>query len=316
MVCVSADSIDDLMRDVQEQLICEGTHIRPSRGDAIELSGVRLELRDPLARLSRSQARGKVFSCLGEFLWYLAGSDKLDYIQHYIPQYHEEADAHGRISGAYGTRLFGVEQRLMGAIDTLRQKPDSRRAVVPLLEVADLAQGRTDIPCTTTLQFLLRNDAVDMIVYMRSNDVYRGLPHDVFSFTMLQELTARTLGAQLGRYVHMVGSLHLYQSDMEQIEAYFDEGYSGAQSMPPMPHDDLWPTIGRLVAAEAKIRIGDTVDLRSFTEPYWADIVRLLLIYALSKSNPDHPDLQEHRRSMTSDIYDVLLNDRLGVPER
>lgn len=316
MVCVSADCIDDLMREVHMLLRNDGTSISPSRGDAIELSGARLELRDPLARLSRSQARGKLFSCLGELIWYLAGSDNLDHIQHYIPQYHEEADLQGKVPGAYGPRLFGAEARLMGAIDTLREKPDSRRAVVPLLDVADLTQDRSDIPCTTNLQFLLRNRRLYMVVYMRSNDAFLGLPHDLFSFTMLQELATRTLGVQLGTYVHMVGSLHLYNANLKVIEDYFAEGYTTPQPMPPMPDEDPWPTINELVATEAKIRRGEAVDLTSFPAPYWSDIVRLLQIFTLGKSNRADPELEAHRRLMSSDAYDVFLNDRFGPLER
>lgn len=37
---------------------------------------------------------------------------------------------------------------------------------------------------------------------MRSNDAYLGFPHDVFFFTMIQELVARSLGIRVGDYHH------------------------------------------------------------------------------------------------------------------
>jgi thymidylate synthase len=37
-----------------------------------------------------------------------------------------------------------------------------------------------------------------MVTTMRSNDAYLGLPHDVFCFTMLQEIIARSLGREIG----------------------------------------------------------------------------------------------------------------------
>jgi hypothetical protein len=50
-----------------------------------------------------------------------------------------------------------------------------------------------------------------MIVNMRSNDVFLGVPYDVFSFTMLQEYIAMRTGFQLGSYFHNAGSFHLYE---------------------------------------------------------------------------------------------------------
>ena len=37
-----------------------------------------------------------------------------------------------------------------------------------------------------------------LVVHMRSNDVFMGFPHDVFAFTMIQEILANDLGVKLG----------------------------------------------------------------------------------------------------------------------
>ena len=47
-----------------------------------------------------------------------------------------------------------------------------------------------DIPCTVSLQFLIRENKLHLFVNMRSNDVFLGLPHDIFCFTMIQEIIA------------------------------------------------------------------------------------------------------------------------------
>ena len=69
------------MRGVIEEVFKSGTFICPSRGPAKELSGVLLELKNPLARISRTESRGKLFSCLGELLWYLSKNKDADYIK-------------------------------------------------------------------------------------------------------------------------------------------------------------------------------------------------------------------------------------------
>jgi thymidylate synthase len=69
-----ADTLDDLLVKVFPKILQNGQRVKASKGWNRELSGVVLELRNPLARLSRSETKGTVFSCLGETLWYLAGS--------------------------------------------------------------------------------------------------------------------------------------------------------------------------------------------------------------------------------------------------
>ncbi len=73
-------TLDDLMRSVVEEIQSNGERINPSKGECKELTGVLLELTDPRARLSRTETRGKPFSCLGELCWYLARTNELEFI--------------------------------------------------------------------------------------------------------------------------------------------------------------------------------------------------------------------------------------------
>jgi hypothetical protein len=71
---LTADTLDDLLLMVYPKILRNGQRVKASKGWNKELFGVVLELKNPLARLSRSETKGTVFSCLGETLWYLAGS--------------------------------------------------------------------------------------------------------------------------------------------------------------------------------------------------------------------------------------------------
>ena len=99
---------------------------------------------------------------------------------------------------------------------------------------------------------------------MRSNDAYLGLPHDVFSFTMFQEIVARMLGVEMGDYTHFAGSLHLYDEHQEEVTNFLDEGWQATEgaAMPPMPAGDPWPSIGVFLRAESAIRTGQALSSR------------------------------------------------------
>lgn len=316
MVEFCEETLDDLMHGALEALVLNGQLTRPSRGDALELRGVRLELTNPRARLSRSYSRGRVFSCLGELVWYLAGSDSVEHIAHYLSRYRDDAEPDGTVHAAYGTRLFAPEARLQRAIETLDAKQDSRQAVVSLLDVEDMNGTWRHVPCTSTLQFFRRDRLLDMVVHMRSNDAYLGLPHDVFAFTMIQELVARSLDLRLGTYIHMVGSLHLYSEHQDRAEAFLGEGFASVTPMPAMPEGDPWHSVDTLVAAEQTIREGGSIDPDESLAPYWADLLRLLIVYTAYRSEGDQsPAIARARRSMSEDTYDVYLNDKFE-PER
>jgi thymidylate synthase len=279
-------TLDDLLRQVFSHILRSGSRVNPTKGDNRELFGVVLELTQPLARLSRTETKGRLFSSLGELLWYLAGSDELSFIEYYVPTYVQFSDDGRTIWGAYGPRLFnmrGVNQ-FAQVRDLLKCKQSSRRAVIQLFNAEDICHEHADIPCTCTMQFMVRRAYLHMFVSMRSNDAYIGLPHDVFAFTMIQELLARDLGVGVGRYKHAVGSLHLYDIHIESARHYLDEGWQSTTLMPPMPKGDPWPAIDTLKKAKKDIRKGIDIDVSVLPlDDYWKDMAKLLKIYALTR---------------------------------
>src|SRR5437660_7830443 len=106
---ISEDSLDDLIHGLFGRLLADGRRISPTKGRALELTGVTLELLNPRARLSRTAKRGRLFSGLGELCWYLSGSDSVKPISYYLSHYNELADINGRVPGAYGPRLLDFD---------------------------------------------------------------------------------------------------------------------------------------------------------------------------------------------------------------
>lgn len=307
-------TIDDLMRAAVGAIVADGIHISPSKGNCRELAAVSFTLTNPRARVSRSESRGRIFSALGELCWYLSGSGRTEDIAYYIGMY-RRFDENGLVHGAYGPRLLrfdGINQ-IQYVIDVLRAAPYSRQAVIQLFDHRDVTAPHLDVPCTCTLQYLLRAGQLTAITHMRSNDVFRGLPHDLFCFTMLHELVARSVGAELGSYHHLVGSLHMYDRDAAALERYLAEGWQPTtRAMPPLPDGDPWQAIRALLTTERMLRTGTLpgeVDVGP--DPYWADLGRLLCVYAARKG--PRGMLEAIRGSMHSDYYDCYIADRIDT---
>jgi thymidylate synthase len=280
---VSQETLDDALLEVYPALLRRSKDtVFATRGETAEVIGALIEIRNPRARLSRSETRGKLLSSLGELLWYLSKDNRLDFIEPYVSRYRDETEDGTTIYGGYGPRLFrqrGHDQ-ISNVIRLLQERPSSRRAVIQIFDCEDIAKPHKEIPCTTTLQLFVRNEKVDMVAAMRSNDAYFGMPHDVFCFTMLQEIIARTLDRDVGVYRHFASSLHLYKDRWEDAQHFVDEGYQRRIAMPDMPPGNPWSAIDVLLDAERRVRIGQQFDASSLgLSDYWSDLIRILQIH-------------------------------------
>jgi thymidylate synthase len=317
---IREETLDDVLHVVFQRALRNKNRTRSSKGSARELIAALVTIKNPRARFSRTERRGTLLSCLGESLWYLSGSDRLDVIEHYIPKYRTFSGISKRAKtapGAYGPRLFGKKaptqyERVVDHLaERLKDGKDTRQAVVQVFREKDL--GKKDVPCTCTLQFLARRGRLHMMTSMRSNDAYRGLPHDVFAFTWLQEIVARSVSLELGEYHHAVGSLHLYDADEDGAREYLGEGWPERLAMPAMPSGDPWPSIRWLLGAEEAIRLGRPYALEGTAiAPYWVDLARLLRFHRLLKEGRRREIVQE-KSMMSTDVYEALLRSKSQV---
>lgn len=317
---IVGQNLDSILHQLYVKLLNDGQQCGGTRGDVHEILGVSLHLLKPRARISRSENRGKPFSALGELLWYLSGSNALEFIKPYVPRYADDA-VNGILEGAYGPRLMRIRNSIdqFDSIEALlRERPESKRAVIQLFNAEDIATHHKEIPCTTTMQFLLRNGHLHMSVTMRSNDAYFGLPHDVFCFTMIQEMIAKKLGVEVGKYIQFVGSMHFYRDKIKQMQAYVDEGVHQTVEMPPMPANDPFQLVGALLAIEQRLRVGEGLEAsKEMDDPYWADIIRLLQIFWAREWEADHPSrLKELRAQLVSTIYHPYVDGRMHLSSR
>ncbi|QRM89052.1 thymidylate synthase [Lacinutrix sp. WUR7] len=313
-------TLDDILNRVFTELLKLPFDVIPTKGASSEIFGCLIELKNPRARLSITETKGKAFSSLGELFWYLSKTNALKYIKYYIPQYVKSSDDNETIYGGYGPRLFkkdGHINQVNNVIEILRKKPNSRRAVIQLFDAKDLIEQHKDIPCTTTLQFTVRNGKLIMMTSMRSNDAFLGLPHDIFCFTMLQEIIAVSLGIEIGSYHHAIGSLHLYKKNKLNAEKYLSEGTQSTNyQMPKMPIANPWDSLQKIISAERLIR-KEKFDQTNTNEldPYWQDLTSLLKIHTLLKKKK-YIKIEEVKKEINNTLYHSFIDQRVKTNQK
>lgn len=158
----------------------------------------------------------------GELMWYLSGSNQLKDIQQFSSAWDRMSDDGVKVNSGYGHKIhnFYDFDQWDYVKSLLKEQPFTRQAIIHIKNPS--CQPTKDTPCTLTLQFLYREDALHLTTTMRSNDIWTGFPYDVFAFTALQTKMAFELGMTIGNYTHNAGSLHLYERD---YAAYNEKRY-------------------------------------------------------------------------------------------
>jgi len=286
----SFGSVDEIQLYILEKFFSEGEIITTRNLKTKEICNVNFCLLDPRNRKTNIPDRKWNYPlALGEFSWHIKGSNEVDFISYYANQWKEFSDDGKFIrESCYGHKIFSKdiqnESQWTKLIKLLKQDNFSRRAVINLYDSNNgLDYLAKDISCVCTVQFLIRNNKLDAIVNMRSNDIIWGLPYDIFLFTMLQELLALELGFELGRYFHNVGSMHIYERHFDMAKKMINSENFDSIPMSVMQHST---SLDIFLNFEKKIRkedIGENDIIKLSIDNYWKELLIILLDYKRKK---------------------------------
>lgn len=162
-------------------------------------------------------------SIIYELLWFLRGDTNVHYLQeHGVRIWNEWADANGALGPVYGAQWRswpdysgGVIDQIQGAVNDIRNNPDSRRIIVSSWNVAQLPQMAL-APCHAFFQFYVADGRLSLQLYQRSADCFLGVPFNIASYALLTMMMAQVCGLQAGDFVHTLGDAHLYLNHLDQ----------------------------------------------------------------------------------------------------
>lgn len=184
---------------------------------------MRFDLRNGFPLLTTKKLHLK--SIIYELLWFLNGDTNVKYLQdNGVKIWNEWARPDGDLGHIYGYQWRswpdyngGHIDQIKEVIDTIRNKPESRRMIVSAWNVADL-NGMALPPCHILFQFYVADGHLSLMLYQRSADCFLGVPFNIASYALLLMMVAQVTGLKPGEFIHTLGDTHIYHNHFDQVK--------------------------------------------------------------------------------------------------
>lgn len=180
----------------------------------------------------------KFKSIIEELAWFLRGSTDVTELQNRgVHIWDKDAQRWGsnhlgRIYGAqwrewqryntYKDKPLQKIDQISNLLKALKENPQGRRHILSAWNVGELEHMALP-PCHCFAQFYVSNPInfkkrLSCMFYMRSSDVFLGLPFNIASYALLTHLMAHVLGYGVGELIIVLGDAHLYLNHFEQAK--------------------------------------------------------------------------------------------------
>lgn len=198
-------TIAETWEESVRQLLSHGEWVPTQRGMlALELRGILLHVLNPEDQPIVSEK-------------YQFGDDFLSEYRRSMMSDFPEKSIKARIYEYGANRINQLET----ITNTLEYEWYSRRAVASLWN-PELDLQHEHPPCLTNLHFMVRKGGLCLTATLRSNDAWMAALPDMIALTSIQSQIASGLNREIGDYIQLASSYHIYESDIAMARAVFD----------------------------------------------------------------------------------------------
>ena len=134
------------------------------------------------------------------------------------------ANQNGEINSNYGYLIFSDKyyNQMDKVVKELNTNPDGRRATIiynrPSIWTEYNENGKNDFICTNAVSYYIRNDELQSVVQMRSNDVVFGYKNDYAWQRYVMDKISKQLGIKSGFMHWQVQNLHVYERHFHLVK--------------------------------------------------------------------------------------------------
>ena len=162
-----------------------------------------------------------------ELDWYLNCSTNINDIRYKDEPptaWQYAANKYGEINSNYGKLIFDDKyyRQFDNVINELNHEPDSRRAVMiynrPSIWTEFDENGKNDFICTNAVSYYIRDNHLQSVVQMRSNDVVFGYKNDYAWQRYVMNMVANEVDCEVGSLIWQVQNLHVYERHFDLVK--------------------------------------------------------------------------------------------------
>ena len=159
-----------------------------------------------------------------EVAWQFMGTQDPDWILEKAPKVWQDFVEDGKLKTAYGYRWrnhFGRDQ-LQLAVNELRDNPTNRQLFVSAWDPSTDGLGGPqpkNIPCPVGFTVSRSRNVIHMSVFIRSSDVFVGLPYDIMGYALTLDAIAAQVGCSPGTLHLTLAHPHIYKPHFDMVKA-------------------------------------------------------------------------------------------------
>ena len=213
---------------INEEIITNPEYRSTSRlGDMLEIQSLAYVVSNPTTYQFTNNEIGRLnYEYADKFyLWMVSGStDNESLLKDYpnIARFMEKPkslDLPANFNTFYGPRIL---EQLPHIIKELKNNPDTRRAVISILDKSDsLLLDKPDetleFPCCDSATFSIREGKLNIHLHMRSQNMGQVLKLDMYLWGRFQTQIAEELGLPVGKFTSTVVSAHVFEKDITYL---------------------------------------------------------------------------------------------------
>jgi thymidylate synthase len=161
-------------------------------------------------------------SCFIETEWMLKGFTNVKWLNEKgVKIWDQWANSDGDLGPVYGHQLLnfnGINQ-LNNIIEEAKKNKYSRRLLCSMWNPCDLSKMSLP-PCHYSFQFVISNNKADIVVCMRSLDLFIGLPYDIVMYSTILVAFCKELNLEANEVIINAANAHVYEEHISSTAIY------------------------------------------------------------------------------------------------
>lgn len=210
--------------NILNKCLQKGDLINSRNGETLQLIGesIKVDVTKFLPVVTGKKIYPK--TCFYETEWIIKGETSNTWLNNKgVHIWDKWADENNNLGPIYGKQLrnFNGFDQLKNLVEKAKNNIYDRRLICNLWNPNDIGKMALP-PCHYSFQFIATNNFFDIVVTMRSLDLFIGLPYDILMYSIILKSFCAEIGYEARNVIINIASAHIYKEHIESVKKYIN----------------------------------------------------------------------------------------------